>query len=396
MSALFTRRRFVIGGLQVTAAVPLMSLLARSRPHASSGERALVVVQLTGGNDSLNMVVPHRQDAYFKLRPTLGLARASLHRLDDDHGLHPSMAGVAKLFADGRVAIVHGVGYPEPNRSHFRAMEIWHSGEPDKPLGSVGWMGRLADQLAERDATALTALHIGDGDLPFALRGEKFFAPSVDDASSFRVREVPSAVAQARATLLDARDGSSELAYVREAARATYRTAERMAQVAARPAKAEYPATELARRLQLVARLVTADFGTRLFHVELGGFDTHSRQAPIHAALLTELSNALAAFYADLAANSADSSVLTFVFSEFARRVEENGSKGTDHGAAAPVLLLGGTLRAGLHGTPPDLSRLVDGDVPFTTDFRAVYATLEQRWLKVTAPPGFTPLDLIA
>jgi uncharacterized protein (DUF1501 family) len=141
--------------------------------------------------------------------------------------------------------------------------------------------------------------------------------------------------------------------------------------------------------------LIDADFGTRLFHVELGGFDTHSRQAPVHAALLRELSGALAAFQADLAANSADSRVLTFVFSEFARRVEENGSKGTDHGAAAPVLLLGSSARAGMHGTPPNLSNLVDGDVPFTTDLRALYATLESSWLGARAASTFEPLQLI-
>lgn len=388
-----TRRRFVIGGMQVTAALPMLSLLGRATPRAG-GERVLVVVQLTGGNDALNMVVPHRQDAYFKLRPTLGLARGSLHRLDDDHGLHPSMGGVGGLFADGRAALVHGVGYAHPDRSHFRAMEIWHSGEPDQPLGELGWLGKLADQLAERDPSSLIALHVGDGDLPFALRGKRFFAPSVDDANEFRVRDVSAAAASARAKLLDERNGSSELTFLRDAARTTYRTAERMAQIAARRSNADYPGSDLARRLQLLARLINADFGTRLFHVELGGFDTHSRQAPIHAALLAQLSTALAAFYADLASSQSDTRVLTLVFSEFGRRAAENGSKGTDHGAAAPVLLLGGTVRAGLHGTPPNLSQLVDGDVPFTTDFRAIYAAVERDWMKLRRSSAIEPLAL--
>ncbi|MCC6407066.1 MAG: DUF1501 domain-containing protein [Planctomycetes bacterium] len=397
-----TRRQFLIGGLAVTAAVPLASRSANAlgEPGAfgsrgDADERVLVVLQLSGGNDALNMVVPGRQDAYFKLRPTLALARGSLHRLDDDFGLHPSMGALAPLFADGRASLVHGVGYPQPNRSHFRSMEIWHTADPEHPPGTQGWMGRIADELAERAPGSLVALHIGDGDLPLALRAEKSFTPTLRGKNGLELRASAGPTRVARDGLL-ARDGRGELAFLRSAARTTYAAAERMGAIASRASKSDYPNSRLAERLALVAKLVAGGFGTRLFHVELAGFDTHSRQAPVHAALLGELSGALAAFQQDLDAQGVGSRVTTMVFSEFGRRVEENGSKGTDHGAAAPVLFVGRTLRPGLHGTPPDLEALVEGDVPFTTDFRALYAALERDWLGVKPSTKTKPLTLFA
>ena len=169
-----------------------------------------------------------------------------------------------------------------------------------------------------------------------------------------------------------------------------------MAELASQPAAVEYPPSELARRLELIARLIAGGFGTRLFHVALEGFDTHARQAPVHAALLQELADALAAFQRDLAERGAAERVATLVFSEFGRRVEENGSKGTDHGAAAPVLLAGASVRGGMHGSAPDLGRLVDGDVAFSTDFRSVYRTLESEWMGLASTLEQPLLPLVA
>lgn len=397
---LTTRRSFLIGGLAVTAAVPLSSRAASAvAAFGETDERVLVVLQLGGGNDALNMVVPHRQDAYYKSRPTLALARSALHRLDDDFGLHPSLGGVAPLFAEGRAALVHGVGYPKPDRSHFRSMEIWHTADPVKPPGSRGWLGRIADELAERAPGSLPALHVGDGDLPHALRAERSFTPTVRGAEGLAMRANAAASGDIRAALLarsDEGEPRTELEFLRSAARTTYRAAERMSALAAKRSAVEYPNSKLAERLGLIAKLIAGGFGTRVFHVELAGFDTHSRQAPVHAALLAELGGALSAFHRDLEAQGVGRRVVTLVFSEFGRRVEENGSKGTDHGAAAPVMLCGGDVRPGLHGTPPDLERLVDGDVPFTTDFRGLYSTLESDWLGVERSTDVAPVPLFA
>jgi uncharacterized protein (DUF1501 family) len=388
------RRRLVIGGLELAAFASVASRTSAAGLAgiaSRSAERALVVVQLSGANDGLNTVVPHRQDAYYRARPVLGLSRQSLHALDDAHGLHPEAAGLAELYAQGRLAVVHGVGYPEPNRSHFRSMEIWHSADPLGPVGPTGWLGRVADRLAEANGSAMLSLHVGSEVLPLALQGERWFAPSVRDPRGFRLTTRSRAHADARLDLISAR-APGDLGFLRDAARATYGAAERMQQLAEAGAAAEYPSHELAQKLRLVARLVTGGFGTRVYYLQHDGYDTHARQAPAHAALLGELSGALSAFQRDLAQHGESEHVLVLVFSEFGRRVEENGSKGTDHGAGAPLFLLGGRVRGGMHGTAPDLARLVDGDVPHGTDFRAIYASIESEWFGLANTQTSAPL----
>lgn len=380
---LTSRRSFLVSGLQVGVSLPVLSALGWPRargPRPADGARALVVVQLTGGNDGLATLVPHRQDAYYRLRPTLAPKPDALVALDGDHGLHPSLGALRTAHEAGRFAAVHGVGIPRPDRSHFRSMEIWHTADPDHPPGPTGWMGRLADRLGEEDPEALIALHVGDGELPLALRSRSTFAPSVVDPGGFHVAPAAEPIATSRAELLEAGRAEGELSYLRRAAAASYSAAQRMESLAG-DRDGEYPGSGLAAKLRLVARLLAGGFGARLFHLELGGFDTHARQAPVHSALLQQLGDALAAFDRDLVARGLATNVTTFVFSEFGRRAEENGSKGTDHGAAAPVFLLGGSLHPGLHGTPPELERLVDGDVPATTDLRSVIGTLQHEWM---------------
>jgi len=376
----FSRRRFLLDGVALTALVPASSAIRSTRAR-SEGERILVVLQLSGGNDGLNTVIPHRQDVYGRARPSLALKGSALHRLDDDHGLHPSLGALGKLHAEGRLALVHGVGVARPDRSHFRSLEIWHSAEPDRPARGSGWLGRLADQVAERSGGSMPALHVGGGDVPLALMGERVLAPSLRDERGLALEELEG-LDGARLVLTRERpQGSPELAFLRATARSAYRAAEELEAVIARPTRATYPEHELARKLRLVARLIAGGFDTRLFHLSLDGFDTHARQAALHAALLTELDASLAAFQADLEECGAAGRVVTFIHSEFGRRVEENASRGTDHGAAAPVFLVGGAFARGLHGSAPDLERLVDDDVPATTDFRALYTALERDWL---------------
>jgi len=389
-----TRRQFLIDGLRVSAAVSLASSLGLAARRGRTGERVLVVLQLSGGNDGLNTVVPFHQDDYFRLRPTISLAKGGLHRLDDEHGLHPELGGLGELFSEGRVAVVHGVGYPNPDRSHFRSMEIWHTGDPEHPAGDVGWMGRLSDEIVGDRPGSLAALHVGSGDLPLALWARDAFAPSVVGDDAFRLEGEERFLVR-REALLAGGSGGDELAFLRSAARTTYDAARRMERAAERDTALEYPGYGLARRLRLVAKLVTGGFDTRLFHLELGGFDTHARQAPAHADLLRELSASLTAFQRDLEAAGVADRVVTLVFSEFGRRAQENGSRGTDHGVGAPVLLVGSPVRGGLFGTPPDVTHLVDGDVPSTTDFRSIYGLLERNWLGLTPSSALAPPDLL-
>jgi uncharacterized protein (DUF1501 family) len=391
-----TRRRLLIDGLKVTALVPALPALGHAARlgRAAADGRVLVVLQLTGGNDGLNTVVPHAQDEYYRARPNLGLARGALHALDEDHGLHPQMSGLGELFQEGRLAIVHGVGLPYPDRSHFRSYEIWHSARPSGPPGEVGWLGRLADQLAQREPGILPALAVEGGHLPLSMRGEHFLAPTVRDPRGFRTAEASARFADERDALV-ARDGAGDLGFLRAAARATYATARRMTEITSQAGGVEYPGSDLARRCALVAQLIAGDFGTRIFHLSLGGFDTHSRQAPVHADLAQRLSGALTAFQRDLEQRGVAERVVTFVFSEFGRRARENGSKGTDHGNGAPAFLLGARLRGGMHGTPPDLAHLVDGDVPVTTDFRRLYTLLERDWLGLEPSSDQTSLGIL-
>jgi len=365
--------------VRITALVPGLALLG---PRAGiAGERVLVVVQLTGGNDGLNTVVPFQQDAYYRLRPTLAQKRSNLHALDGDHGLHPSLRELAPLFGEGRLTVVQGVGYPHPDRSHFRSLEIWHTGDPEGIHTGMGWLGRMADQIAAAAPGAMPAVHVGDEDLPLALLGRSMSAPSLSDERSLRLSSVPGLESERLNLLGESAGAPGDLAFLRAAARNAYEVSTRMERALERERSAFYPDLGLARKLRLIAKLIAGGFDTRIFLVTLGGFDTHARQAALHAALLEELARSIGAFERDLSSCGAGERVLTLVFSEFGRRAEENASRGTDHGAAAPVLVLGGPGKGGLLGSAPDLARLSEGDVGYTTDFRALYTAIERNWM---------------
>jgi len=394
---LTTRRQFLVQGIGVTATLSaLPALTGALAPRTNRRERVLVVLQLSGGNDGLNTVIPRTQDAYFRLRPTLAVGSNAVHALDKHYGLHPSMNALAEVFEEGKLAVVHGIGHLVAERSHFRSMEIWHTASSALPLPASGWLGRLADQISERAPGSMPALHIGGGMLPLALRGEGNLAPTVRDPGGFLLSPNNESFASARNKLLNASDAKGDLAFLRGSATSTYHAAERMAELTSNETSVAYPNTELGRQLELVARLISGDFGTRIFQVELGGFDHHSRQAPAHQALLAQLSNALAAFQQDLDESGDADRVMTLAFSEFGRRAAENGSRGTDHGAGAPAFVMGSRVKRGLHGTAPDLERLVDGDVAVTTDFRSVYSALEKDWLGLKPSTSVAPLDLLS
>lgn len=381
-----SRRSFLVDGVRLTAigsalaSSPVAALTRTSRSRAS--DRVLVVVQLSGGNDGLNTVVPHGQDEYFRARPTIGLKPDSLHVLDDETALHPNLGEVAELYREGRLAIVHGVGHPAADRSHFRSLEIWHTAEPFAPAGRVGWLGNMADQILAREPGSLPALSVGGRSTVLSMRGANAVPPTVPDDRGFRLSHTSRQIAKERDAIAAARtpDGS-DLAFLRAAARTSYDAAERMSAITRDDGAGGYPDHPFGRELRLVGQLIRGGFGTRIFHVSLSGFDTHASQRPVHDALMQRLSQALSAFQRDLEDGGVAERVSTLVFSEFGRRVHENGSRGTDHGRGNPVLLMGGAVRAGQHGTRPDLEKLVEGDIPSTTDFRGIYRQLEEDWM---------------
>ncbi len=377
--------------------VPLF--LARSADALAGGGatakgRILVVVQLDGGNDGLNTVVPYRDDEYRKRRPKLAIPAGEVKTIDDRVGLHPMLEPFAKLLERGRLAIVQSVGYPDPNRSHFESMAIWHTARTGEDRAAPGWLARALDRRTGPDGDA-AGLHIDDAfPLPGALSGGRQVVPSIAQLEQFRRRlgMPPGAAATAqmealdRLSVQDHGEPGSLLQFVERCSLITYASSARLERLQqARPAaKANYPEFYgLARRLELIAQLIKAGLATTIFYTHLDGFDTHSGQLPQHANLMRELGASLQAFLGDLEKSGESERVVVLVFSEFGRRLNENGSGGTDHGTAAPVFLLGQPVKAGLHGPYPDLTRLEDGDPIHAVDFRRIYATLLDRWLNV-------------
>lgn len=416
-----SRRRFLAGISAATAASGFVSLsplaprfLAESAAWGAelsgagqSGEKILVVVQLSGGNDGLNTVIPFRDDRYRANRPSLAQNAATLVKVNADLGLHTSLKGFGKLLDAKQLAIVQGVGYPNPNRSHFESMDIWHSCFTDKPGTKVdrstGWLGRSLDQrkAAGQHDSAL-ALHLGQEVQPLALAGHTVQCPSIRSFDQFRL---DTAGNESRRQLIEsslrpARTVDNDLLKFISATSTSALEVSRRIESAAEKYQTtvKYPQSGLAEKMKQIAQLIDAGLTTRIYYVALDGFDTHSDQAGAHAALLEQLGGALAAFVDDLSAHGHADRVATLVFSEFGRRVKENASRGTDHGAAAPAFVVGTQVQAGILGMQPDLSDLDDGDLKFHTDFRCLYAALLQSWLGWPAETSlgetFKPYDL--
>lgn len=387
---------------------------------AANDEAVLVVVQLSGGNDGLNTIVPYTDAAYKKARPTLAVSANDVLKINDRLGFHPSLRGFADLLESQRLAIIQGVGYPEPNRSHFESMDIWHTCQPKTKQRTDGWLGRALDGAARRDkdrqadsaaqdpagpsaASDLPAVHLGAQKQPLALAARNVRVPSISSLERFRLQAGNSELLKAAAKELASteRPGDNDLlGFVQSSTSAALAASERI-ELASRQYKTDvtYPETGLAGKLRLIAQLIDAGMKTRIYYVELDGFDTHSQQAGAHAALLREWSGAVAAFIQDVVAHGHGERVMVVGFSEFGRRVAENASQGTDHGAAAPMFLAGVRVKGGVHGEMPSLADLDDGDQKHHTDFRRVYATLLENWLHWPSAPAlgdrYDSLDLI-
>lgn len=359
---------------------------------ANNKGRTLVVLELTGGNDGLNTVVPYQDDAYHKSRPKLHLTKEQVHKIDDHVGLHPALRGFADLLQAKQLAVVQSVGYPNPNRSHFESMAIWHTADL-KPTGDTpGWMARGPDRKPVVAGTDVPALHVGSNLLPQALAGGERHVASVASLEQFRRRlNVPASagIAEQRAAL-DQIGGEgrgtpgSLLQFVERSTLLTNASSARLESVLGKGGgDTGYPEFYgLAQRLRVIAQLIKAGVTTSLYYAQIGGFDTHANQQGTHDNLLREVGDSLKAFLEDLKKAGSSERVLVLVFSEFGRRLAENGSGGTDHGTAAPVFLLGAPVQPGAHGPHPNLRDLDSGGDPkHAIDFRQVYAALLDDWV---------------
>jgi len=393
------RRAFISRSLGVAVlggTIPsFLSRAADAQPLPALGAtldpgNVLLVIQLGGGNDGLDTVVPYSDDAYHRLRPTIRIAENSVIKIDDRIGLNPALAGLDDLYKEGHVAIVQGVGYPNPNRSHFEATQIWETASPDH-AASNGWLGRYLDATvpahapAERDAARLfTALALGDT-VPTALLAQHVDVAAIGAIATYGLNAGKDTASKQTAGLLydGAKPGQSPyLGMIAATARNAMHGGDLLrTKIAGYKSAVTYPKDNFSQQLQLAAQIVGSNVGTRVIFVSLGSFDTHANQRAQQDRLLGYLGTGLRAFYSDLAAHKLHERVLALTFSEFGRRVSQNASNGTDHGTAMPLFIVGGNVRGGVYGAHPSLTDLDNGDLRHALDFRAVYATVLERWL---------------
>ena len=367
----------------------------------------LVVLQLAGGNDGLNTVIPLGNDEYRKSRPTIGVPEASILKLDPQTGLHPSLSGLASAYQEGHLAVVQGVGYPNPNRSHFRSTEIWATAVDSNKSSNTGWIGRYFDNacsgcdasvgiaMASQMPQALTAsvpkgvLYQGGGGGGKKKNKKGGGAKAEADGSMMMEEDDDAGQAGGSIGMLNGPGNLGKLSALDFLERTEMDAKVSQQEIAQASSKAKnsvpFPATRLGQNFAMVSRLIAGGMPTRIYYLSLGGFDTHTQQAGAHERLLKEMGDAVAAFLSDLKAQGNLGRVSLMTFSEFGRRVKENASGGTDHGAAAPMFLAGGGIKSGLLGKMPSLAPqdLFDGDVKYNTDFRSVYATVLEKHLGV-------------
>jgi uncharacterized protein (DUF1501 family) len=395
---MLTRRELLEG----TAATGLALALPAPVLGAVDRQRVLVVIQLAGGNDGLNTVVPHADPRYRAARPSVALSPAEVLPLQNGGlGFHASLARLHALFALGQVAVIQGVGLPRPDRSHFESTAVWQTARLEPYRDPSGWLGRALEQRADAVRQPLIALGIGPAGSSPTLVGTRAPYPSLSSLDAFAVQpdrrfphDAPALKRAVESVNADSREDGSPAAYIRRVARTALGASAALASATHDyRSMVEYPKNPFADQLRLVAQLCSGGLGTLAFHVTLGGFDTHANQKHQHATLLQQLAEGMSALLEDAAAHGFADRLVVMTYSEFGRRVKENASGGTDHGSGSVAFVVGPPVRGGLYGNPPDLGALADGDVPATLDFRAVYASVLQGWLGLKPGPvlGNTP-----
>ena len=362
--------------------------------NGNGGQPVLVVLQLTGGNDYMNTVVPYGDPLYYDNRATLAIAEDEVVKLDEKVGFNPAMGTLKDIYDRGEMAVIHGVGFPESTRSHFRAMDIWHTSEPHK-VGTEGWLGRAIRDLDPEGENPVTAVNIGQG-LPRALVAPGASVASVADLSTYGLL-TGIEERQERAKMLDrfanmytpAIGSGPVMDYLAQTGLDALKGADMLKTApASYKSNVEYANIPLAKKLQDVAMIHTADLGTRIFYTEHGGYDTHASQANNHPRLLGDVALAVTDFWDDLKEHDAADNVIMFIFTEFGRRVKENGT-GTDHGAGGVSFIIGPKAAGGQHNEFPSMKAedLREGDLAPDQDFRGVYTTILEDWFSLDAKP---------
>jgi uncharacterized protein (DUF1501 family) len=387
--AMLNRRDFLTRTLQASSLLAIGSVVPQflvntARAAEVGKDTVLVVLEMTGGNDGLNMVIPYGDDLYHKARPTLRYTKDQVIKIDDHIGLHPALRPLDQLLKNNQLAVVQGIGYPNPDRSHFESMDRWHSADPSLKT-KTGWMARGSTEL-QGQSGGVPGIQIGPEKLPLALRGAPSGVASIRDEKSFKI-DLGTHDPKAHQKLLDTlsqpdkSDKDSLLSFVQRRQVQTYTTIDRLKKVLAKLApQGQFPQNSLGSKMELIGHLIANDFGTRLFYVAIDGFDTHSGQREAHQRLFTDVSTAIASLFQRLQQTGHDKRVLVMTFSEFGRRVAENNT-GTDHGAGSCLFVAGPGVKGGLVGKHPSLKDLDNGDLKHHTDFRKLYATLLDGWL---------------
>jgi uncharacterized protein (DUF1501 family) len=384
---LLKRKKFIQLGSLATASVMLPRFLKAFEQPAfvPPGNKVLVILQLSGGNDGLNTVIPVRNDIYYKARPGIGITKDKALTLTDEVALHPALTGLKDLYNDGSLGILNSVGYPNPDRSHFRSMDIWHSASQSNEYINTGWIGRYLDAQCMGCDKPTQALEMDDV-LSLAMKGEQAKALAMKDprklfntANEKYFKEISANHA--------AQHEERPVDYLYKTMAETMSSANYIfKQSRLHPTNAVYPKSEMGNSLKTIASLIFSDINTKVYYLSLGSFDTHVNQDGQQKRLFTEMNDAVTAFVNDLKSNNRFQDVMLMTFSEFGRRVAQNASGGTDHGTANNMFFIsGGLQQKGMLNALPDLADLQEGDLKYKVDFKNVYATVLDKWLQADA-----------
>lgn len=409
-----SRRKFLVSSmaafgslLSSTQILNLLAQQAQAAPRTPGSSKILILIQLSGGNDGLNTVIPFTDPAYAKLRPAIQIKPDAVVKLNENLGLNPNLVQLEGLYKAGKVAIVQGVGYPNPNRSHFRSIEIWQTAEPKK-IRDTGWIGRyldLANSGKSQMDNIFPAINV-DAILPKTLSAEKVVVPSISDMTNFTFKTDPRYEADRKAQLSTFhaiyQKYSLDRPYINELRRVGLDTTEASDYIGKLVAEskdgAKYPNNGFGKGMKFIAQLIIGGVNCSVYTISMGGYDTHTNEVNSHGNLFRNLSGAIQALQTDLENHNLDKDVLIMTFSEFGRRVAENGGRGTDHGAAAPLFLIGSGVKGGIIGDQPSLTDLDDGDLKYKIDYRNVYATVLDKWMgadsKAVLGEKFEQMDL--
>jgi uncharacterized protein (DUF1501 family) len=422
-SSLHTRREFLrtsMLGAAVSFSIPVFlqktfftldAMAADSAIQTATGKDSpiLIILQLAGGNDGMNTVIPYADDAYYRARPVINIPKSTVIKVNDFIGLNPKLAGLKGLYDEGHLSILQGVGYPNPNRSHFRSTEIWQTASDSDKYERYGWLGRYFDSCC-KGADPTVGVSIGNETpqsfsaaeptgVSFARPDQYRWDNNDRSGSSLEIYHQMNAPDPTDMHALDENDGGSigslagspaasrhgesNLEFLQRTALDAEMSSDKILAIAHKfPASISYPHTALGDSLNVVGRMIAGGLATRVYYVSQGGYDTHVNQASTHTRLMGELNDALVAFAQDMKTQGNFGRILLMTFSEFGRRVSQNASNGTDHGAAAPMFVMGGGIKPGLFGNYPSLESLNAGDLAYNLDFRSVYATVLDRWLR--------------